>query len=136
MEPVLRVQLVNADDHQGPAAAVRRSLPKAKRQLGQVGQRWRTLLSEAMACLRHGVPAPSTYFAFPPAHWRRIRSTNGLERLHGESKRRTRAVGALPDRASALRLITAVASHTVALWRARLYLDVKPLASPALAEAA
>lgn len=39
------------------------------------------------------------------AHWYRIRSTNGLERLHGEIKRRTRAVGAFPYRASALRLI-------------------------------
>ncbi|MBL0696827.1 transposase, partial [Comamonas sp. JC664] len=33
-----------------------------------------------------------------------MRSTNGLERLHGEVKRRIRSVGAFPDRASALRL--------------------------------
>ena len=104
----------------------------AKRQLGQVLARWSALLPEAMACLREGVPAATTYFAFPAAHWRRIRSTNGLERLHGEIKRRTRAVGAFPDRASALRLITAVAVHTTALWGARLYLDVRQLVSPAL----
>jgi transposase-like protein len=56
---------------------------------------------------------------FPEPHGRRIRSTNGLERLHGEIKRRIRAAGAFPDRASALRLITAVALR-VASVRPRL----------------
>jgi transposase-like protein len=64
------------------------------------------------------------YFAFPEEHWVRIRSTNGLERLHGEIKRRTRAVGAFPDRASALRLITAVAMQATSIWRDRIYLDM------------
>ena len=64
------------------------------------------------------------YFAFPEDHWVRIRSTNGLERLHGEIKRRTRAVGAFPDRASALRLITAVAMQATSTWRDRIYLDM------------
>lgn len=41
--------------------------------------------------------------------WSSVRTTHGLERLHGEIKRRIRAVGAFPDRASALHLITAVA---------------------------
>ncbi len=54
----------------------------------------------------------------------RIRSTNGLERLHGEIKRRTRAIGAFPDRASALRLITAVSLQVVSIWRDRKYLDM------------
>ncbi len=58
---------------------------------------------------------------------RRIRSTNGLERLHGEVKRRTRAVGAFPDRASALRLITAVALQTTRIWSDRRYLDMSLL---------
>ena len=57
----------------------------------------------------------------------RIRSTNGLERLHGEIKRRTRAIGAFPDRASALRLITAVALQTTSIWNDRIYLDMSLL---------
>ena len=67
------------------------------------------------------------FYMFPRQHWRRIRSTNGLERLHGEVKRRINAVGAFPDRQSALRLITAVALNTTALWAARRYLDMSLL---------
>jgi transposase-like protein len=62
--------------------------------------------------------------AFPMEHWIRIRSTNGLERLNGEIKRRIRSVGAFPDRDSALRLITAVALETTRVWSDRRYLDM------------
>ncbi|MFO0665853.1 MAG: transposase [Polyangiaceae bacterium] len=66
----------------------------------------------------------ASFSPFPPAHWKRIRSTNSLERLHGEIKRRTRAVGAFPDRASALRLVTAVAIEASEIWSDRRYLDM------------
>ena len=79
---------------------------------------------EALECLQAGFTAATQYFAFPKEHWRRIRSTNGLERLHGEIKRRIRSVGAFPDRDSALRLITAVALETTDVWGARRYLDM------------
>jgi transposase-like protein len=44
-----------------------------------------------------------------------------------EIKRRTRAIGAFPDRASALRLITAVALQVTSIWSDRLYLDMSLL---------
>jgi len=40
------------------------------------------------------------YKTFPREHWRRIHSTNPLERIHKEVKRRTKVVGVFPDRAS------------------------------------
>ena len=82
---------------------------------------------EAAACVEGGFAAATQFYAFPQAHWRRIKTTNGLERLHGEVKRRIRAVGAFPDRNSALRLITAVALETTASWGQRIYLDMKLL---------
>jgi putative transposase len=82
---------------------------------------------EAMECLKDGFAAATVFFSFPKAHWKRIRSTNGLERLHGEVKRRIRSVGAFPDRASALRLITAVALEVTGVWSARQYLDMSLL---------
>jgi transposase-like protein len=82
---------------------------------------------EAAACVEGGFAAATQFYAFPQAHWRRIKTTNGLERLHGEVKRRIRSVGAFPDRASALRLITAVALETTASWGQRVYLDMKLL---------
>ncbi len=48
------------------------------------------------------------FTAFPQAHWRKIWSTNPLERLNGEIKRRTNVVGIFPNDAAVLRLITAV----------------------------
>ena len=44
------------------------------------------------------------YRAFPREHWRRIRTTNGLERTNKELKRRTRVVGAFPNDESLMRL--------------------------------
>ena len=44
------------------------------------------------------------YRAFPRDHWRRIRTTNGLERINKELKRRTRVVGAFPSENSFMRL--------------------------------
>jgi transposase-like protein len=49
---------------------------------------------EAVACLESAFADAPSYFAFPQAHWMRILSTSGLERLHGEITRRTRAIGA------------------------------------------
>jgi putative transposase len=100
------------------------SAAEAKARLEQLKLGLGKQLPEAMACLVAGFPAATTFYAFPRAHWRRIRSTNGLERLHGEIKRRIRVVGAFPDRASALRLITAVALHVTAIWGDRRYLDM------------
>jgi putative transposase len=44
------------------------------------------------------------YKAFPREHWRRIRTTNGIERINKELKRRSRVVGAFPSDQSFLRL--------------------------------
>src|SRR5512136_2684220 len=44
------------------------------------------------------------YRAFPREHWKRIRTTNGLERINKELKRRTRVVGAFPSDKSFMRL--------------------------------
>jgi transposase-like protein len=102
-------------------------LATAKAALKSFRERMTKNFPEAVACLERGFAAGTVYFAFPQSHWIRIRSTNGLERLHGEIKRRTRAIGAFPDRASALRLITAVATQVTAIWSDRRYLDMTEL---------
>jgi putative transposase len=47
-------------------------------------------------------------YAFPAAHRPRIRTTNGLERLNEELKRRTRVVRIFPNREAVERLVTAL----------------------------
>lgn len=44
------------------------------------------------------------YRAYPPEHWKKIRTTNLLERVNKELKRRSRKIGAFPNDASLLRL--------------------------------
>ena len=80
--------------------------------------------SDAFAEHEGGFAAATQFYAFPRQHWIRISSTNGLERLHGEVKRRTRSIGAFPDRDSALRLVTAAALETAHVWADRRYLDM------------
>ncbi len=57
------------------------------------------------------------YKSFPRAHWRRIHSTNPLERLHKEIRRRTKVVGVFPDRASVFRLVGMILKETDDDWR-------------------
>lgn len=64
-----------------------------------------------------------TAFDFPEGHRRLLRTTNGLERLNREFRRRTRVVGIFPNANSCLRLATAVAAETSDEWESgRLYL--------------
>ncbi len=108
---------------------------EARRRMADLSAGLGRQLPESMACLEAGFEAATKFYAFPKAHWHRIRSTNGLERLHGEIKRRTNAVGAFPDRASALRLVTAVALNVTAIWTDRRYLDMSLLTLKEAAEA-
>ena len=103
------------------------SAAEAKTRLHEFASGLGRQLPEALRCLEQGLSAATQFYAFPKEHWIRIRSTNGLERLHGEIKRRIRSVGAFPDRHSALRLVTAVALDATQVWGDRRYLEMSSL---------
>ena len=66
-----------------------------------------------------------TFMDFPVEHKRRIRTTNLLERLNGEIKRRTKVVRIFPNNRSAGRLISAIAIEQNEEWLSgRKYLDM------------
>jgi transposase-like protein len=94
-----------------------------------VAQRWREKGNEKVAeHLEEHVEECLTYLAFPEGHRRRIRTTNGLERLNQEIKRRTKVVRIFPNRASCLGLVTALAVEQSEEWETgRRYLDVEEL---------
>lgn len=54
--------------------------------------------------------------AFPRAHWRKIWSTNPLERLNKEIKRRARVVGIFPNEAAVIRLVGMILTDTNDEW--------------------
>lgn len=58
-----------------------------------------------------------TVFDFPLEHRRQIRTTNSLERINKEIRRRTRVVGVFPNEASCLRLISALLMETSEEWQ-------------------
>ena len=67
-------------------------------------------------------------FSFPSSHRPRIRTTNGLERLNQEIKRRTRVVRIFPNRESCLRLISALCVEQSEEWTSgKRYLNMEEL---------
>jgi Transposase and inactivated derivatives len=63
---------------------------------------------KAASSLERFLPDLLNYQAFPEAHWKRIRTTNMLERVNLEIKRRVRSIGAFPNGDSAMRLIGSI----------------------------
>ena len=70
-------------------------------------------LSEWMAA---NIPEGLTVFAFPTAFRKQLRTTNGLERLHREVRRRARVVSIFPNSSSCLRLVSAILAEMSEEW--------------------
>jgi putative transposase len=94
-----------------------------------VAEEWRKKGNERIAKrIEEHVEECLTCLAFPESHRRRIRTTNGLERLNQEIKRRTRVVRIFPNEESCLRLVTALAVEQSEEWiTGRRYLDMSEL---------
>ncbi len=67
--------------------------------------------------MEKNIPEGFTVFAFPAEHQRRLRTTNGLERLNREIDRRTTVVSIFPNEAACLRLISAILIEIDEAWQ-------------------
>jgi len=105
------------------------SREQALRIASSVADRWRGTGHEKVAeHIEEYIEECLTCLAFPESHRRRIRTTNGLERLNQEIKRRTRVVRIFPNRESCLRLVTALVVEVSEEWvTGRRYLDMEEL---------
>jgi putative transposase len=95
---------------QGAVAAIVRTIfaqpdhGSATAQLKRVADGLRARFAAAAELLEEAAEDVLAHFHFPEEHRRRLHSTNPLERLHKEVKRRTQVVGIFPDRSSLIRL--------------------------------
>jgi len=80
---------------------------------------------KAASVFEAGIEDTLTYLRYPGSHHARIRTTNMLERLFKEVKRRTRVVGVFPNETSASTLATEIALRSSEEWALRRYLTME-----------
>lgn len=122
--PARRKQL--AEGLRGVFAAPSREV--ALRLTSELAARWRRSHPRVGEHLEEHIEECLSCLVFPESHRRRIRTTNGLERLNQEIKRRTRVVRIFPNREACLRLVSALAVEQSEEWiTGRRYLDMQEL---------
>lgn len=95
-----------------------------------MASRWEVSHPAVARLIEEGMEDCLDCLAFPLAHRPRIRTTNGLERLNEEIKRRTRVVRIVPNAAACLRRVTALCVEQSEEWvSGRCYLDMSNLQS-------
>jgi len=102
---------------------------QARELLGEAIERLERPLPKVAAMLERAEDDLLAFYAFPVDHWRKLRSTNPLERLNREIGRRTDVVGIFPDNASLVRLATSLVIEQNDEWLVgRRYLSLDSLA--------
>jgi len=89
----------------------------ANRMLKLAVEKYRPKAPKLADWMERSVPEGLTVFTRPTAHRRRLRTSNMLERLNKEIKRRTRVATLFPNEASLLRLVSAVLAEVDEEWQ-------------------
>ncbi len=116
------------------AVFVQRDSASARAKAEELVQRFRSRFSKAMEVFEAGVDDVLSYLHYPAPHRTRISSTNPLERVNLEIRRRTRVVGIFPHRGACIRLIGMLLLETHEDWltddKAYLAFDLAPEEEP------
>jgi len=88
----------------------------AQAHLAQVSTLLAPRLPKVVELLKDAEEEILAFYDFPPEHWRQLCSTNPLERLNKELKRRSAVVGIFPTRQSVTRLLGALLAEQSDEW--------------------
>ena len=107
----------------------RRDAQEARRDLAAWLSKWGSRYPKLCAWVEENIEETLSFYRLPQPHHKNMKSTNMLERLMEEIKRRTLVVRIFPNAASCLRLVRALAVEIDENWiEAMQYLNMEPLA--------
>ena len=92
-------------------------LDEANHLLGKFVTRYAKKMPKLAHWAEENLPQGFTVFSLPSSHRRRLRTTNLVERLNEEIRRRTRVARLFPNEASCLRLVTAITMEIAEDWQ-------------------
>jgi putative transposase len=106
----------------------RRDVNEARKDLAGWLKRWQGKYPKLCVWVEDNIEETLSFYGLPHGHHKHLKSTNMLERLNEEIKRRTRVVRIFPNEQSCLRLVRALAVETHENWiEAHRYLDMNLL---------
>lgn len=106
----------------------RRDASEARKDLAAWLARWQAKYPKLCAWVEDNIEETFSFYRLPLGHHKHLKSTNMLERLNEEIRRRTRVVRIFPNEQSCLRLVRALAVETHENWiEAHRYLDMNLL---------
>jgi putative transposase len=106
----------------------RRDLAEARRDLAAWLAKWQATYPKLCSWVEEQIEDTLTFYRLPRQHHKHLKSTNLLERLNEEIKRRTHVVRIFPNAASCLRLVRALAVEMHENWlEAHRYLNMDDL---------
>ena len=94
----------------------RRNVKEALSDLASWIEKWQARYPKLCDWVEENIEETLTFYRLPAVHHKHMKSTNMLERLNQEIKRRTNVVRIFPNEASCLRLIRALAVETHENW--------------------
>jgi len=94
----------------------RRALAEVRGDIAAWLTKWQAKHSKLCDWVEENIEETLTYYRLPPPHHKHMKSTNMLERLNQEIKRRTHVVHIFPNMESCLRLVRALAVETHENW--------------------
>lgn len=107
--------------------------PAAEIRLKEVAGRYVKTAPKLAAWMEDNLPQGLNVFVLPGPHQKRLRTSNALERVNQELKRRTRVASLFPNEASLLRLVSALLQETSEDWETgKVYLNMQCQSQPSV----